>query len=80
MIAPAMNTDMWNHRLTQQHLDVLRDLYTYYPTPQIPKTMLTVVAPVEKKLACGTTGMGAMAETTEIVRCLRLLTLGAENE
>jgi phosphopantothenoylcysteine synthetase/decarboxylase len=30
-----------------------------------------VVQPVEKKLACGTTGMGAMAEVSDIAEAVR---------
>ena len=44
-LSPAMNTDMWNHPITAEHLNKLKD-YGY-----------NVIMPVEKKLACGDTGM-----------------------
>lgn len=58
VIAPAMNTDMWEHPYTQRALDTLVGIYG---------ERLTVVNPIEKKLACGTTGMGAMANVETIV-------------
>jgi phosphopantothenoylcysteine decarboxylase len=48
VVAPAMNTDMWENPITQSHLNSLSELG------------VTVVHPIEKKLACGATGMGAM--------------------
>ncbi|XP_041364070.1 phosphopantothenoylcysteine decarboxylase-like [Gigantopelta aegis] len=55
LFAPAMNTMMWEHPLTRQHLDVLLGLgYTHIPC-------------VEKMLVCGDSGFGAMAEVSTIV-------------
>ena len=56
-IAPAMNTRMWTNPAVQRNLSLLRsDL----------GRRLTVVDPVEKLLACGEWGVGAMAEPTTI--------------
>ena len=55
LVAPSMNTFMWHQRITQQHLATLR------------QRGVTVVEPVRKTLACGDTGMGAMAEVETIV-------------
>jgi phosphopantothenoylcysteine synthetase/decarboxylase len=59
VLAPAMNTKMWWNK----------------PTPeQIYEMKLRgciVVDPVEKDLACGETGMGAMAPISEIMREVR---------
>ena len=50
-----MNTNMWEHALTHKHLNELYQLG------------ITVVSPVEKVLACGDRGMGAMADVPAIV-------------
>ena len=58
ILAPAMNTLMWEHPATGRHLAQLQaDL----------GTALRVVAPVSKKLACDDVGLGAMAERGEIL-------------
>eukprot|EP00123_Amoebidium_parasiticum_P022612 comp91193_c0_seq1/m.48548 comp91193_c0_seq1/g.48548 ORF comp91193_c0_seq1/g.48548 comp91193_c0_seq1/m.48548 type:complete len:187 (-) comp91193_c0_seq1:18-578(-) len=54
LVAPAMNTHMWNHPHTARHVSVLTDLG--YSTIQ----------PIAKTLACGDTGVGAMAEPQTI--------------
>lgn len=59
IVAPAMNTMMWQHPVTSEHLKRLGSWYK-----------LTVVSPVSKKLACGDTGIGAMAEIQNIVRAI----------
>ncbi|KAH9891851.1 flavoprotein [Cubamyces lactineus] len=56
-VFPAMNTLMYEHPLTEQHLRVVRDLIKY-----------TVVGPIGKKLACGDVGLGAMTEWRDIVQ------------
>jgi phosphopantothenoylcysteine synthetase/decarboxylase len=60
IFAPAMNTRMWGNPLTQQHLNAVT-------TP--PGRF--IVPPVEKQLACGTTGIGAMADIADIVQMTR---------
>ncbi len=62
VIAPAMNTMMWNHPLTGVHIEILRTWYK-----------LTVVEPVCKRLACGDEGMGAMADIENIVKAVNLV-------
>jgi phosphopantothenoylcysteine decarboxylase len=59
VIAPAMNTDMWRSPHTHHHLDCLHQYYCWR------------VDPVEKKLACGTTGIGAMAAPETIAQAVR---------
>lgn len=54
LVAPAMNTVMWNHPLTDKQLRLLRSWGVY------------VVSPQSKLLACGDYGMGAMADVAEI--------------
>ncbi|CAG79206.1 YALI0E06413p [Yarrowia lipolytica CLIB122] len=60
IVAPAMNTMMYNHPLTQKHLNVIN--------AEMP--WIQVLLPVEKKLVCGDTGIGAMLEWSQVVDCL----------
>lgn len=61
VVAPAMNTFMWNSPFTEKHLNSLKTLQC-----------ITVVPPIVKTLACKDTGIGAMAEIEEIQRVLEL--------
>jgi len=49
LLAPAMNTFMWNHPLTEPQLQTV----TSFSTTKKCK----IIAPISKKLACGDTGM-----------------------
>ncbi len=75
VLAPAMNTFMWEHPLSCRHLRQLAgtgipgelDLdatiaWTNQHTPNVH-----IVAPQSKRLACGDVGVGALAEVGEIV-------------
>lgn len=56
LFCPAMNTFMFNHPVTEKSLKILQSFgYILIPT-------------VEKRLACGDTGDGAMAEVETISR------------
>ncbi|KAJ3289165.1 hypothetical protein HK104_007685 [Borealophlyctis nickersoniae] len=59
IVCPAMNTYMWDHKFTARHLKLLKGMLRY-----------TVVQPISKTLACGDTGVGAMAEPGTIARVL----------
>lgn len=63
IIAPAMNTAMWEHPITKQQLDVLRSFWN--SEQYISKTV--IVDPQVKTLACGDLGKGAMADVAAIV-------------
>jgi phosphopantothenoylcysteine decarboxylase/phosphopantothenate--cysteine ligase len=54
VLAPAMNTNMWNHPATQANLAVLR------------QRGHVIVEPGDGLLACGTIGPGRLAEPVEI--------------
>ncbi|KAF5319939.1 hypothetical protein D9611_011033 [Ephemerocybe angulata] len=56
-IFPAMNTLMYEHPLTAEHLRVVKDVIKY-----------NVVGPIGKALACGDIGIGAMSEWKDIVQ------------
>ena len=58
VVAPAMNTNMWNHPATRANLAALR------------KRGVSVVDPDEGSLACGMIGPGRLADLNEIVRAV----------
>jgi phosphopantothenoylcysteine decarboxylase/phosphopantothenate--cysteine ligase len=60
VIAPAMNTNMWNHPATQANLKTLRDRGT------------VIVDPDEGALACGMVGAGRLAEPHRIADIVAL--------
>jgi phosphopantothenoylcysteine decarboxylase len=79
LLAPAMNTFMWEHPATQRHLNqlaadagasappsglTLKDLVDWI-NRICPR--LRIVPPQSKRLFCGDVGVGAMAELHDIV-------------
>src|SRR5208337_4900102 len=54
VLAPAMNNNMWMHPATQENLAALR------------KRGHIIIEPEEGLLACGTTGLGRLAEPERI--------------
>jgi phosphopantothenoylcysteine decarboxylase len=62
VLAPAMNTEMWTNTLTQHHINTI---FKHYP-----KT--SIISPVTKTLACGDTGIGAMANINDIINSFPL--------
>lgn len=54
-----MNTRMWEHPITAKHVASLKE----WGHTEIP--------PIEKRLICGDTGIGAMAEVDTIVQKIR---------
>jgi phosphopantothenoylcysteine decarboxylase len=79
VLAPAMNTLMWEHPATARHLRQLaadagaglepagldRGAVPGWINQVCPR--LRVVAPISKRLACDDVGVGAMAEVPDIV-------------
>ena len=63
VIAPAMNTMMWESPFTQKHLETLVELGGGTMDDQ---KRVQIIGPVEKTLACGDVGNGAMASPTDI--------------
>ena len=55
LVAPAMNTFMWHQRVTASHLATLE------------ARGVRLIDPIRKTLACGDTGLGAMAEVPTVV-------------
>jgi phosphopantothenoylcysteine decarboxylase len=79
VLAPAMNTLMWDHPFTRKHL---RAVGADFGAAHVPGHLegaelirqindrakgLTIVAPISKQLACGDVGVGAMAEVPAVV-------------
>jgi phosphopantothenoylcysteine decarboxylase/phosphopantothenate--cysteine ligase len=60
VVAPAMNTNMWEHPATQRNVSLLRDRGVF------------VVEPGAGELACGVYGSGRMAEPDSIVAEVKL--------
>ncbi|KAI9227516.1 MAG: flavoprotein [Piptocephalis tieghemiana] len=56
LLAPAMNTHMWNHPFTSTHLS------------QIAALRYRLIPPVSKRLACGDEGMGGLASPESIAQ------------
>ncbi len=59
VVAPAMNTYMWNSPITDDHLGRIR------------KSGVIVVDPVSKKLACNDVGVGAMEHADNIAEIIK---------
>jgi phosphopantothenoylcysteine decarboxylase len=85
VLAPAMNTFMWEHPLTKRHL---RQLALDHGILDLPENLgldalieasnvqcprLQIVAPRSKRLACGDVGVGALAEVDELVDAVQHL-------
>lgn len=65
VVAVAMNTAMWNHPVTRQHVKTLEGEWGVDNGGWVQ-----VMRPVEKELACGDTGSGAMADWKDIVKVI----------
>ncbi len=79
LLAPAMNTRMWEHPATSRHLRQLCEDHGGVPGPRCTSMeactainatcpYLRVIPPQSKRLACGDVGPGGMAELVELVR------------
>ena len=67
VIAPAMNTNMWNHSAVVQNVRVLRERGH------------RIVEPAEGLLACGTTGPGRLAEPAHIAHEVSTVLFGVKD-
>lgn len=85
VLAPAMNTLMWQHPFTRRHL---RTIAADAGAGHIPAHLgdealiqqindrsptLRVVSPVSKLLACGDVGTGAMGEVADVVGAIQFM-------
>lgn len=58
LIAPAMNTNMYQNKITQSNIEKLKSLGYKF------------IEPRSGKLACGKTGIGCLAEVEEIIKAV----------
>jgi len=87
ILAPAMNTLMWEHPLTQRHLRQLAadagaghapaetDLDGLISWINRQGRCLRLVPPISKRLACGDVGVGAMAGLEDILAAVQQVTM-----
>jgi hypothetical protein len=66
IVAPAMNTEMWDVDITEDQLETLRLRFNPDQKRWNRNQAFDVVYPVEKELACGDKGMGALAPISDI--------------
>jgi phosphopantothenoylcysteine decarboxylase len=83
LLAPAMNTLMWQSPVTRRHLAMLLEDHATDPLPagwtldEAPlifaqhAPQIVLIPPQAKRLACGDVGLGAMAEVQEIAEVVR---------
>jgi phosphopantothenoylcysteine decarboxylase len=83
ILAPAMNTLMWESPVTLRHLRQLLEDRSSMPIPggwsldEAPSVFarhapnIILIPPQAKRLACGDVGTGAMAEVTQIAEVVR---------
>jgi len=64
LIAPAMNTAMWDNPVTELHLKNAKQLYN-----------LTIIEPISKRLADGDEGIGGLADDDTIISVLGNLSI-----
>ncbi|KAM5455587.1 putative phosphopantothenoylcysteine decarboxylase [Microsporum audouinii] len=67
-VAPAMNTAMWRNPLTNRQVETLDTSWGFQP--ETGGGWVTVIKPMEKELACGDIGDGAMEDWRKIVRII----------
>jgi phosphopantothenoylcysteine decarboxylase len=65
LLAPAMNTAMWEHPLTEQQLQTIQ---SFAPASS---GNVKIVPPQSKLLACGEVGVGAMASVDTILQAVQ---------
>jgi len=67
LFAPAMNTRMWENPAVQANVETLR------------RRGVQLVGPTAGRLACGTEGVGRMADPTEIVAAIEAMAASRES-
>jgi phosphopantothenoylcysteine decarboxylase len=84
VLAPAMNTLMWQHPATERHLRQIAADMGIAPPPGLlldelmdwineRAARLRIVAPESRRLACGDVGVGAMAALEDIAATVRTM-------
>jgi len=89
ILAPAMNTTMWDHPVTRRHIYTIsedsglfsnisgshNDALDLIDEINSKGKHFVILPPITKKLACGDEGMGAMAEISTIIQQVNRLFL-----
>ncbi len=68
ILAPAMNTAMWENPITAEHLARLKKYFN-----------VTVIDPIYKKLVDGDEGIGALAEDETIINIIKSISEKSQN-
>ena len=68
LLAPAMNTAMWENPMTAEHLDKVRQYFN-----------VKIIDPIYKKLADGDEGIGALAEDETIINIIKSISEKSQN-
>merc|ERR1740124_1246 len=63
ILAPAMNTAMWKHPITQHQIQTICGFGS--------SSKISIVEPIVKKLACGEIGQGALATIDDIIKVIK---------
>lgn len=77
IVAPAMNTAMWEHPCTKVQLQMMHSFW--YQNEEIgsskkdKSSQTYIIDPQVKTLACGDTGKGALANVSDIVQTAKRL-------
>lgn len=72
IVAPAMNTAMWKHPITEKQINTLQQDWGIQDEERGDEQgWFEVLRPQEKELACGDVGVGAMVAWEEIVRIVK---------
>ena len=69
ILAPAMNTAMWRHPVTRKQIRMLEEDWA---VDKQHDGWIELLRPMEKTLACGDVGSGAMREWSEIVSVIEV--------
>lgn len=75
VLAPAMNTAMWQHPLTQLQLTTIQ---SFWNTNNSRRNEIHIVEPQVKTLACGEVGTGALASVDDILEVVEKSCSGSE--
>lgn len=71
ILAPAMNTAMWQHPLTRAQLETIQSFWNDNKSSSDSGKGIHVVEPQVKTLACGEVGTGALASVDDILACVQ---------
>ncbi len=62
ILAPAMNNNMWENQAVQRNVETVK------------KMGFEIIGPAKGRLACGTEGVGRMAEPEDIIEAIKKIT------